>query len=105
MELSDFEKEYYDEINNSSVKLETLEKYGVDKKTLAKEVFLHNIYGDKILVEDDEETEIKGAKKSITRLGEAELGIKSELEQIYEGFELASFDEKLSALGIKFDDE
>ncbi len=104
MKLENFEKEYYDEIENSNVSIETLEKFGVTKKTLSKEVYLRGIYGDEIIV-DKEQAKVTNGKKSITRLCEEELNLKGEFASIYGSIDNSSFDQNFDLLGIKLDVE
>lgn len=105
MKLEDYEKEYYDEILDEEVSVETLEKFGVKKKTLSKEVYLRSIYGDEIVLSKKDEELAKNAKKMITHLNEEELGLKSELAEIYKSIDNSSFDDDFDRLGIKLSGE
>ncbi len=105
MKVENFESEYYDEILSAEVKVSDLEKFGVKKKTLSKELYLKNIYGDEIIFIKNEDSLAKGAKKSITKLTEEELGLRSELSEIYSSIDNSNFDEAFDMLGIKFEEE
>lgn len=105
MELENFEKEYYDEIENSNVSIETLEEFGVTKKALSKEVYLRDIYGDEIIVDKVQEKTTNNGKKSVTHLDEDELSLKSEFASIYDSIDGSSFDKNFDLLGIKLDVE
>lgn len=106
MKLEDFEKEYYEEINKTEVKVEDLEKLGVNKKTLSKEVYLKNLYGDEIVDDGSGDIQnVKGAKKIVAKLTEEELGLKSEFVNIFSAIDRSMFDKNFDELGLRLDEE
>lgn len=104
--LSDFEREFEDELGMAEVSIEELNALGVSNKALSREVFLRKIYGDKIIVSDEtEQQEITGGRRMVTRLGDEELGFKSELVKVFDEIDNSDFDKNLDLLGLKTDEE
>ncbi len=110
MKLSEFQTEYYDELNRAEVDEMTLKSLGIKSATLAKEAYLRDIYGDKIFYKKsdvDEEPKKNNEpvvlKKSITKLSSEEINFKSELDIIQENIEKSNFDDELGYLVKKLE--
>ena len=79
------ENEFYTEINNKNVSISALKSFGITDLTLKEEVMLRNIYGDKIL-ENEDNLQVDTTKKVVEKIN------LNEIEQIDE---VKAFIEKL----------
>lgn len=95
--LTDFENEYYFEINNYVVRDKDLIDAKVPKKVLAYEVYLRRAFGDafaKTTADDDYD---KSAKRKVEKLTKDKLD-NSELTAIMEDISTSEFDDNLDVI-------
>ena len=95
--LTDFENEYYFEINNYVVRDKDLIDAKVPKKVLAYEVYLRKAFGDafaKTTADDDYD---KSAKRKVEKLTKDKLD-NSELTAIMEDINTSEFDDNLDVI-------
>lgn len=95
--LTDFENEYYFEINNYVVRDKDLIDAKVPKKVLAYEVYLRRAFGDafaKTTADDDYD---KSAKRKVEKLTKDKLD-NSELTAIMEDINTSEFDDNLDVI-------
>lgn len=96
--VSDYEKEYANEIASVYISIEDLKKCGISEKTLASELYLRNFYGDEIvkskLVDDVDEKQ----QKTVVKIDEAEKSIDNELRQIWNDIENSEFDKNVDTI-------
>ena len=81
------ENEFYSEVHDKDVKLQDLKNLGVTETFLKEEALLRNIYGDKILLGDENSGNVDLTKKTVTKI---------DLNEIEKMDEVKMFIEKLS---------
>lgn len=96
LDLNDFEKEYFSEIQSKNVSIYDLKRAGVFEKTLLSEKYLFDCYGDEIFKANSSD-EIFGQKK-VVKLSDEEKNSSSELAKILEKIDNDNFDEKLESI-------
>ena len=95
--LTDFENEYYFEINNYVVRDKDLIAAKVPQKVLAYEVYLRKAFGDtfaKITADDDYDS---SARRRVEKLTKDKLD-NSELMSILEDINTSDFDDNLDII-------
>lgn len=96
LDLNDFEKEYFSEIQSKNVSIYDLKRVGVSEKTLLSEKYLFDCYGDEIFKASSND-EILGQKR-VVKLSDEEKNSSSELDRILEIIDDDKFDEKLESI-------
>ena len=94
--LTDFENEYYFEINNYVVRDKDLIDAKVPKKVLAYEVYLRRAFGDAFAKTTADDYD-KSAKRKVEKLTKDKLD-NSELTAIMEDINTSEFDDNLDVI-------
>lgn len=95
--LSDFEKEYYSEINNYNVSEKDLVGAKVHPKSLAYEVYLRKFFGDGFAQKNAVDDYDAGAKRKVEKLTKEKLD-NSEFSNIMSDIEQSEFDDNVEAI-------
>lgn len=95
--LTDFENEYFNEINNFIVSEKDLVEAKVPLKILAYEVYLRRIFGDNFAIENSADDYDATAKSKIEKLSKESLD-NSELNNILNDISNSEFDANLDVI-------
>ena len=95
--LSDFEKEYYAEINNYAVTEKDLVEFKINPKYLSYEVFLRKSFGDSLSNSKGLDDFDAHAKRSVEKVSKDKLD-NSELLNIMTEIESSEFDDNLDTI-------
>ena len=96
--VTEYEKENLAEINELSVSVDDLKKYGVSSEILAFESALRKLYGDEIFkqtIDDDIDVE---QNKTVTKVGLNEMNIDNEFKEICDDIDNSEFDDNLDLI-------
>ena len=96
--IFDYEKENLSEINELSVSIEDLKKYGISDEILAFENGLRKFYGDDILRKKEMDEIESEENRTITKVGLNEMQIDNQFKTICEEIEKSEFDEDLDII-------
>ena len=97
MNIEQIKKEYSSEISEKQITTEFLNKNKISDKLIKAELYLQNIYGDKIDISKDLKT-IDANQKKITKISTTDIAFNKDLKRICEEIDDSEVDDILSEL-------
>lgn len=101
-ELEVLKNEYASEIFNFNISSENLIEKKIPLQVLRSELFLSQIYGDKIDVKKNDKS-VENKQKSIIKISLDDIGMNADLKEICSHIESSEFDEKLGVILRKYE--
>lgn len=99
--LSDLKKEFCIEIKNNVVTLQELKKMGVSDFALKSEIFLRNLYGEDILINEEIEKMVDITKQKVEKVDLTEISKISEVTKMVDDVSNTDFDRFVEYLNSK----
>lgn len=97
MNIEQIKKEYSSEISEKQITTEFLNKNKISEKLIKSELYLQNIYGDKIDIDKNLKI-IDSNKKKITKISTSDIAFNKNLKIICEDIDNSEIDDILSEL-------
>lgn len=98
MNIEKLKKEFNSELSDIKINAKSLIKNKVSEKVLKSEIYLQNIYGDRIGAKKPQEEVFDENQKTVTKINREDISFNSGLKSIFEEIDNSEFDEKLSYL-------
>ena len=98
VDMENLKSEYINEISKIKVAAKDLIKNKVAIQTIKTEVYLQQIYGDKISNKAKEINDFGDSQKSIKKITEDDIGMGSNIKAICDQIDSSKFDENLEMI-------
>ena len=103
--IDNLETEFYTEIQNKNVKISDLKNLGASDILLKEEIMLRNIYGDKILENEESTDEIDATKKVVEKININEIEKIDEVKAFVEALANSENNQNIEVLLAKIRQE
>jgi len=99
--IEDLKNEFYAEYKSKKISVDDLKKAGVSESLLKTEIFLRNIYGDDIILNEEVETVVDLAQKKVEKVDLTEINKISELTKLIDNVSNTDFDRFVEVINSK----